>query len=192
MSEKLQLTAFAVFAPTTNIMIEAPQTYDEEVEKLRDGLSSLAPSMIPKVVLPTGRLPKLVSGKVDRKLLAKWAEDMSAADLSQHFIDNTGPQHETVLVETEEEAAMEKMWAEILGIDQNTIGALPNFFSLGGDSASAINIVSLCRAAGYNISVSNVLKFSVLRKLASKLKKNDTSAGSAVKREVLTPDRLWE
>ena len=190
-NKKLQLTAFAVFNPTAIAEIEAPHTHDDEVANLRDGLSSLAPYMIPKVVLPVGKLPELVSGKVDRKLLKKWAEEMSAADLNQYSIDSTG-KREIVPVVTEEEAVMEKIWAEILCIDQQTIGALANFFSLGGDSVSAINIVSLCRAAGYSLAVSHILKFPVLRELTMKLKKAQKSAGSADRQEFATPNRICE
>lgn len=63
------------------------------------------------------------------------------------------------------------MWAEIFGVERTSVGALATFFSFGGDSISAINLVSLVKKAGFKLSVSQVLGAATLRDLASKLEK---------------------
>ena len=146
--------------------------------------------MIPKFVVPVGRLPKLPSGKVDRKLLKKYFEEMSAGDLNNYSIEKAGSVCEIVPVATEEECILEQMWSEILGQDRSNIGAHGNFFSLGGDSVSAINLVSASRTAGYGLSVSHVLKSPILREMALKLKKADASKAGDTEKQFTTPDWL--
>ncbi|KAL8868726.1 MAG: hypothetical protein Q9198_008085 [Flavoplaca austrocitrina] len=175
-NDKPQLTAFAVFDASKDKQIEQPTARQEEVGKLKEGLNDLAPYMVPKSVLGVGKLPTLPSGKVDRKKLKQWVEETSTAQLSDYSIDAAGPQADVVPTATAEEAALEKIWADIFEREPSSVGAMANFFSLGGDSVSAINLVSACRAAGYSLSVGNVLKYPVLRGLASQMRKVDASA----------------
>lgn len=175
-NDKPQLTAFAVFDANKDEQIEQPAARQKEVGKVKEGLNDLASYMIPKSVLGVGKLPTLPSGKVDRKKLTKWVEEMTTAQLSDYSIDAPGPQADIVPPATAAEAALQKFWADIFEREPTSVGATANFFSLGGDSVSAINLVSACRAAGYSLSVGNVLKYPVLRELASQLGKVDASA----------------
>lgn len=189
-NDKPQLTAFAVFDANKDEQIEQPTARQEEVGKLKEGLNDLAPYMVPKSVLGVGKLPTLPSGKVDRKKLKKWVEEMSNARLSDYSIDAPGPQAEIVPTATAEEAALEEIWADIFEREPTSVGAMANFFSLGGDSVSAINLVSACRAAGYSLSVGNVLKYPVLRGLASQLGKVDASADAQRVKEFEMSERV--
>lgn len=60
--------------------------------------------MVPKSVVSVGKLPKLPSGKVDRKLLRKWVEDIDAADLNNYSINKAGSVSEIVTIVTQEES----------------------------------------------------------------------------------------
>ena len=189
-NHKPQLSALAVFDPRESLDFEAPDSHRDEVNRLNEGLNSLPTYMVPKSVVPVGKLPTLPSGKVERKFLKKWIENMSAADLRKYSTDGSGPPSEAVPVVTEEEIILEQIWSEILGQEQNSIGALANFFSLGGDSVSAINLVGSCRAAGYSLSVSHVLRSPVLRTMATYLKKTDIAKGSSSTKEFVNPESL--
>lgn len=189
-NHKPQLSALAVFNPRESLDFEAPDSHRDEVDRLKEGLNSLPSYMVPKSVVPVGRFPTLPSGKVDRKLLKEWIENMSSADLSKYSIDGGGPPSEAVPVVTEEETILEQIWSEILGQEQNSIGALANFLSLGGDSVSAINLVGSCRAAGYSLSVSHVLRSPVLRTMATNLKKADKVKGSGINKKFVAPESL--
>lgn len=191
-NDKPQLTAFTVFDANKSEELEQPDSHREEVGELKQGLKGLAPYMVPKSVLRVGKLPKLPSGKVDRKKLKKWVEEMGAARLSDYSIDAASPQAEVVPTSTEEEAVLEKIWADIAERDPATVGAMANFFSLGGDSVSAINLVSACRAAGYSLSVGNVFKYPVLRELAMNLKKADANAAAQAAKQFTMPKSLGE
>ena len=185
-----QLSALAVFDPGQSSDPEAPGSHRDEIDRLKEGLTSLPNYMIPKSVVPVSKFPTLPSGKVDRKLLKKWIEDMSAADLSQYSIERTGPPSEVVPVVTMEETILEQIWSDILGQEQSSIGALANFFSLGGDSVSAINLVGSCRAAGYSLSVGHVLRSPVLRTMATHLKKAGKKGKSGTDKEFANPEWL--
>lgn len=191
-NDKPQLTAFTVFDANESEELEQPDSHREEVGELKQGLKGLAPYMVPKSVLRVGKLPKLPSGKVDRKNLKKWVEEMGAARLSDYSIDAAGPQADVVPTSTEEEAVLEKLWADIAEREPATVGAMANFFSLGGDSVSAINLVSACRAAGYSLSVGNVFKYPVLRELAMNLKKADAKAAAQAAKQFTMPESLGE
>ncbi len=189
-NNKPQLTALAVFDPTSDTHFDRPDAHRDEVGELNENLEGLTPYMIPKFVISVGKLPKLPSGKVDRKLLKRWIEEMNATDLNKYSMDKAGSAAEVVPVVTEAESDLEKMWSEILGQERSTIGALGNFYSLGGDSVSAINLVSACRTAGYSLSVSHVLKSPVLREMALKLKKADATRNANADKKFTTPDSL--
>lgn len=189
-NHKTQLSALTVFDPTEKTEFEAPDAHRDDVKRLKEGLNSLPAYMVPKSVVPVGKLPTLPSGKVDRKLIKRWIEDMSAADLSKYSIDDIGPASVAVPVVTDQENILERSWSDILGHEPSHIGALANFFSLGGDSVSAINLVGSCRAAGYSLSVSHVLKNPVLREMATFLKEADAAKNSDTTIEFVIPESL--
>jgi len=102
-----------------------------------DGLSDhlraqLPPYMVPAAFVCLDQLPLNNNGKVDRKALAAreldWQADTQAS---------IAPRNEL-------EAAVAKVWAEVLGRD--TVGVEDNFFSLGGHSLLATQIVARLRS----------------------------------------------
>ena len=189
-NHKPQLSALAVFDPKESFGLEVPEAHRDEVNRLKEGLDTLPPYMVPKYVVPVGKLPTLPSGKVNRKLLRQWIEDLSDAELGKYSIDTTGPPSEVVPVTTEQENVLEQTWSKILGRKRDEIGALANFYTLGGDSVSAINLVGSCRAAGYDLLVSHVLKSPVLREMATNLKKVDTMKYSGSAKDFVAPESL--
>ena len=189
-NHKPQLSAVTVFDPTEKTEFQDPDAHRDEMKKLKENLTGLPPYMVPKTVVPIGKLPTLPSGKVDRKLLKQWIENMSTGELNQYSIEGNGPAGEVVPVVTTEENILEQVWSDILGQERSRIGALANFFSLGGDSVSAINLVGSCRATGYSLSVSHVLKNPVLREMATSLRKADTARDLANRKEFVMPESL--
>ncbi|KAJ4290805.1 hypothetical protein N0V90_010000 [Kalmusia sp. IMI 367209] len=80
-----------------------------------------------------------------------------------HFARSGG---ERVLPSTEQEAQMQRLWADVLTIPAEQIGTSDNFFHLGGNSLQAVTLVAKGRAAGLEINVMDIFTSSTMADLA--------------------------
>ncbi|MEW2567383.1 amino acid adenylation domain-containing protein [Streptomyces sp. NPDC047070] len=105
--------------------------------------------MVPAAVVLLDRLPKLANGKLDRAALP--APDFSAL--------STGRAPGTELEKT-----LCTVFAEVLGLAE--VGVDDDFFTLGGDSIMAMQLVSRARAADVRITPRLVLRHRTVAGLA--------------------------
>lgn len=151
---------------------------------LRELAETLPAYMVPSAILPVRQIPKTVSSKTDRKLLRQAAGGLSIEQLMAY--------HEPIKMlspSTLEECLMQDIWAEVLRISPQVIGADTNFFHLGGDSVSAMRLVSVARSKGRALTVANIFKFPKL----SNMSRNWSSNKHREKSEpVLTPFSLLD
>ncbi|WP_411130313.1 non-ribosomal peptide synthase/polyketide synthase [Streptomyces sp. x-19] len=123
-----RLAAYAV--PATDAALDP--------DALRAALATALPEyMVPATLTVLDALPLNANGKLDRRALP--APDLSA--LGQAY---TAPR-------TPSEALVAEVFGAVLGLDR--VGALDDFFELGGDSILSIQVVSRLRRAGAEISV---------------------------------------
>ncbi|MDT9696850.1 non-ribosomal peptide synthetase [Streptomyces sp. P17] len=116
-------------------VVPATATAPDPAE-LRGHLAARLPDhMIPAAVVPLDRFPQLANGKLDRTALP--APDFSALSSGR------GPA-------TPVEEALCAVFAEVLGLEQ--AGVDDDFFTLGGDSIVAMQLVGRARAAGVRIT----------------------------------------
>jgi amino acid adenylation domain-containing protein len=95
--------------------------------ELKDHVASQLPEyMVPSAFVLMDALPLTPNGKVDRKALP----EPEAQTESSEFVAPTTPA----------ELAIAKMWCEVLGVKQ--VGLHDNFFSLGGHSLMATQLIS--------------------------------------------------
>ncbi|MFB6613131.1 amino acid adenylation domain-containing protein [Streptomyces sp. NPDC056367] len=110
-------------------------------DAVREGLAARLPGyMVPAELLVLDALPLTAHGKVDRKALPEPARGPAPTA------------HEAPAGRAE--ALLTAVFAEVLGRAQ--VGPQDNFFALGGDSISAIQVVSRARRAGLTISARDV------------------------------------
>ncbi|HEY6802278.1 MAG TPA: non-ribosomal peptide synthetase [Pyrinomonadaceae bacterium] len=103
-----------------------------ETGEFRDYLSSRLPAeMVPSAFVVMDKLPRTISGKIDRKALP--APGQLRAELEKIFAPPRTP-IETALVE---------IWREVLGIDR--VGINDNFFEMGGHSLLVFQVISRVR-----------------------------------------------
>jgi len=106
--------------------------------------------MIPSYFIHVERIPLFSNGKVNVSLLPKPSAAIFAV-----------PTQKIILPRNKTEALVMRVWSETLGI--NELSVTDNFFTMGGDSISAINMV--CRMPTM-VNVSKVYEYPVLADFA--------------------------
>ncbi|KAL9474318.1 hypothetical protein ACSS6W_008698 [Trichoderma asperelloides] len=141
-------------------------------QQLRSKLREVVPRyMVPDLYIPMAALPLNNSGKLDRKVIRQ-----TLASMTDQVLETYRPKHETrpkaeeVLPEVAQELA--QMWSTILGKPVDTIELEDNFFTLGADSMSAMQLVSAAKSAGMDLTVTQVFQNPVLRNLCKHVERN--------------------
>jgi amino acid adenylation domain-containing protein len=159
------------------------EMFAEELTRLKANLGGLAFYMFPKFILILPSFPLLPSGKVNRKELKARVGSLSQADLTPYSFDNVGRSQsvEVIPVVSDEQKVLHQGWIEVLHLPNDRFGLEANFLSLGGDSISAINLVSWLRRKGLIITVRDVLRYPIFGSMAVQLhcEGNDEVAAAA-------------
>ncbi|MFC5288832.1 non-ribosomal peptide synthase/polyketide synthase [Actinokineospora guangxiensis] len=120
---------------------------------LRGFLTAALPDyLVPAAIVPLAALPLTANAKVDRRALPE--PDWTATATAAH-----------VAPSSDAERVLAGIWAGLLGLER--IGALDNFFEIGGDSILGIQMVSRARAAGWALTARDVFAHPALADLAA-------------------------
>lgn len=119
--------------------------------------------MIPTAYIPVNYMPVLISGKTDRKRLREFGTKVDLRQLDQGGASSSNHTGEL----SEFEQRLRQAWAETLKRDPETIRPDDNFFALGGDSVSAMKLVSISRAHGLELTVGHTFGSPVLADMAA-------------------------
>lgn len=123
---------------------------DTSPEAARAELKKTLPEyMVPRFFASVDRIPRTVSGKVDRSALPKPTRYRST---------NTRPL-------TVKEEAVAAAWKELLQVE--AVMPEDDFFEMGGDSIKAIRLTTKCYARGLSLSVKDVMTFKTLEGIAA-------------------------
>jgi amino acid adenylation domain-containing protein len=102
--------------------------------ELRGYLADRLPlHMVPATFTTLETLPLTSSGKLDRKALPRPAAQTQSPEAAP--------------LQTQTQRTMARIWAELLGLPADTIGRQQNFFTLGGSSLQATQLISRIRDA---------------------------------------------
>jgi acyl carrier protein len=108
--------------------------------------------MLPSAYVILDNFPMTTNGKIDKKYLA---------GLNYEFkLDAT---------ETPNEKKMAAVWSSVLKVDVDRIGRHTSFFELGGDSISAIQLVSRCKIMGWKLTNSVIFKYQTLQRITAQI-----------------------
>jgi acyl-CoA synthetase (AMP-forming)/AMP-acid ligase II/aryl carrier-like protein len=152
----LQAVAFAVPHPTLGedvaaaVVLGADRQLTEPM--IRESLvERLAAYKIPSRIIIVDEIPKGATGKLQRIGLAEKFADQLGAGWS-------APQGEI-------EAKLAQVYAEVLGVEQ--VSTTENFFTLGGDSLRAFQVIARIRAAlDVNLSIGTIFMKPTVFELA--------------------------
>ncbi|KAI1995591.1 hypothetical protein LOZ51_003417 [Ophidiomyces ophidiicola] len=175
------LAAFVIFEKSTENVVKNIEGVRQELINLKSCFSELAHYMVPKYVIPMGRFPALPSRKTDRKQLGNIFQSIDLDTLQKYSIDAFETKATSLEpVTTKKQRILQEIWADIFTISTSAIGANTSFIRMGGDSISAISMTSICRKAGYKLSVSDVLQLQTLDKISSRMTANQEMANAKV------------
>lgn len=134
------------------------------IQTVESRLGSVLPHyMVPTVFFPIPRLPLTASGKTDRRILRQ----MGSALTAQQILDLQPKSAEAKRQpSTRIERQLQRIWSDVLKIDPAAIGLDDNFFQIGGDSVSAMRVVSEAVTLGMNMKVADIFRQDTLVKLA--------------------------
>ncbi|KAM0461612.1 hypothetical protein ACHAPV_004320 [Trichoderma viride] len=135
-----------------------------QVPAIKAMLSSLLPSyMIPSAFVSLQQMPLSTSGKIDRKKLQKLASHMSVAEVLATSVSSS---QQVRPPETEMQRRLHALWSKTLNIPPESFGVEDSLFQLGGDSITAIKLVTAARLAGILLSVHDIFKQPQLSDMA--------------------------
>ncbi|KAK1914244.1 hypothetical protein P3342_007490 [Pyrenophora teres f. teres] len=135
------------------------------IGKIQDRLERFLPQyMVPAVFIPILTLPVTWSKKIDRKRLREVGSTFSGRELAELQATTQGLKRQP---STENEKALQQLWAGVLAIDADSIGLDDSFFRLGGDSIAAMKLVGEARRAGIHLTVADLFRNPKLEAVAS-------------------------
>ncbi|MGW4980233.1 non-ribosomal peptide synthase/polyketide synthase [Streptomyces mirabilis] len=108
--------------------------------------------MVPAAVVVLDRLPLMSNGKLDRAALP--APDFTAAG------GGRAPENDT-------ERALRDLFADALGLPAEALGTDDDFFSFGGDSIIAMQLVARARSGGLRVTPRQVFQHRTVAALAA-------------------------
>ncbi|KAJ4387234.1 hypothetical protein N0V93_007823 [Gnomoniopsis smithogilvyi] len=140
------------------------ETMCNELVGLEDALiGSLPRHMVPTAFVPLREMPLTASAKIDRKVLKQLASMVSTADLVR--LGTRGKTRQLHAPGTVMERVLARLWGAALGRELE-LDVRDSFFQIGGDSLSAMRLVSLARREGLKVSVEQIFTSSVLQDMA--------------------------
>ncbi|PHH78035.1 hypothetical protein CDD80_7450 [Ophiocordyceps camponoti-rufipedis] len=187
-SDDVQVVAEAIQPPGANnpvlvamiALSGAEAMADDELDKavrkategLSDRLRQAVPSyMVPAAYIPVREMPVTTAGKTDRRRLRAIGVSLWAQHRADKKTESTQPA-------TEMESILQKVWMSVLNLTAEEASVEAGFASLGGDSISAMQLVSRCRLHNVMFTVSDILQSNTIRKLASLYKPVASTTGS--------------
>lgn len=153
-----------------------------KTEKLRlaDQLATQLPSyMVPTSWIIIHALPLNTSGKLDRAKIAKWLEDMQVEvylQATETHVDSQSRAGPTTTMDHQ----LQSLVGRVLNLPTAQIGFDRSFQRLGGDSITAMQLVSRSRSEGILLRVQDILRARSLTDLALIAKFN---FGSSISRD---------
>ena len=131
------------------------------VENLKTTLPKYS---IPALFLPLRRMPfGGTSMKLDRKRLRDFVNSLSPELLTQFSLGS----REMVEPTTEMEFRLRDVWAHVLKIAPEGIGKNDSFLQIGGDSISAIQLVTQAQQRGIRVEIAKIFADSRLSQMAA-------------------------
>lgn len=165
-NHNLTLVAFILTAGMTQDVGKTHGTawVQQLTAELDERLASLVPAyMIPSAYIPLAEISVTVAGKLDRRSLRRYAATLSR----QEIMEFRGTQQKRQVVVNSTEQILREVWSDVLNIEIVEIPLDESFFRLGGDSISAMQVVSRCRSKGILTTTSAIMTLQTIEQVSA-------------------------
>jgi amino acid adenylation domain-containing protein/non-ribosomal peptide synthase protein (TIGR01720 family) len=165
---------------------------DSDKEKAADLISTiqerltekLPPYMIPAVWVVMKNIVLNASGKMDRKRFKGWLEDVDES--SYRFIaDIANAKVAADRPTTDVEKKIQLAFSKTLNLSIDNIGLETSFLVLGGDSISAMQVMSRLRSENVIVSVQDILRHKTISAIAKRAQVDGKALRQDTKSEIL-------
>lgn len=175
-----------VFAPPSCELDLVDGSWCGLISGMRNSLEERLPVyMVPELWLALKEIPKNSSAKLDRKRVAHYLEHLNSDEYRS--LVNRMEEQSLERPGNATEIKIRELWAEVLNIPTDEIQWTSSFFSLGGDSISAMSIASLALRQGLSFSGADILRYRNIERLAKSLPLSPSlspqSSGAAIENE---------
>jgi non-ribosomal peptide synthase protein (TIGR01720 family) len=169
---KPALAAFICPRDASTLTLEENQSEVAAIgAELNERLFATVPAyMVPTMYVPVQKMPMLATGKTDRRRLRElgatndWSMVWNKANLGGK------------LPSTPLEEILRDVWSQVIGLPAEAITVDTTFTRLGGDSISAMQVCSRCRAKEISVTVAEILKYQTIEQIAPRCKELSTKA----------------
>lgn len=152
---------------STEVVPEVGEMDDNVRSKAKEAEVALASALpayyVPSMFVPMTSMPMTTSGKLDRKVLRQLAQAIPEDKLHVYRLAGKSGRAPSGPIE----ATLARLWASILNLPADSVGASDSFFRLGGDSIGAMKLVTASRKEGIVLTVSNIFSQPQLADLAA-------------------------
>lgn len=164
----------------------SPTNYDPSQSRaLKSHLADvLPPFMIPSVILPIHDIPLTPAGKTDRKILRQEASKLDRTTLEGYVSTSLTKRKPS----SKKERFVHEAFSKILSLDKSSVGVDDSFFTLGGDSISAMQVLSMCQRGNMLLSMPDFLINNTVALFCENAKALHSRKQDAVGTEVETED----
>ncbi|KAF7189289.1 Nonribosomal peptide synthetase TES, partial [Pseudocercospora fuligena] len=135
--------------------------------------------MIPHLFIPVESFPMTNTGKLDRQKLQEVAAGLTDDQRYACSLEADAAISERSEPQTPVEKQLRTIWATVLNINADKITINDNFFSRGGDSISAMSVVSAARRQGLSLSLRSLWDMPRLGDLAARLTQSESGSNTA-------------
>ncbi|KAJ5576610.1 hypothetical protein N7535_003536 [Penicillium sp. DV-2018c] len=147
--------------------------YNELVDIQQNLENQLPIYMVPQTWALIKKLPMLVSGKLDRKKITAWLEDIDDLSYERIMADydriKRGKTEEKPQEKDEKGGSLKtvrEIFAQVLNISFSKVNVDRSFVSLGGDSITGMAVVSRARKQGLVLTLHDILQSRSVKELA--------------------------
>lgn len=147
-----------------DIILSPTAAWQQDLVRVQQILRQFIPEfMIPSNFIPIAEIPVTLSGKIDRPRFQEAVTGLSREQLQDYRPGKRGPKRP---VTSAMGRRVQALWAEVLRLNPDDIGADDGFFQLGGDSITAMTLSGAAKIQGLSLSAADLFQNKALEEIA--------------------------